>query len=199
MTPQEALEPMAIAGLGNPGKKYARTRHNLGFLTVEQLARMAGLSFKDNKTLGCKIARGTLDDREVVLMLPQTYMNDSGWAVRRVLDYYKMSPAQLIVVTDDTALHFGHLRVRCGGSSGGHNGLKSLEAYLGTREFKRLRMGVGGKKPDEELADYVLSDFAPEEAAGLEEYLQRGAEVLKSLVTEPITQVMNRVNTRITM
>lgn len=160
---------------------------------------MMDVSFKENKTLGCKLARGIIDGREVTLLLPQTYMNESGWAVRRYLDYYKLAPDTLVVVSDDTALSFGHLRLRAGGSSGGHNGLKSLETHLGTREFMRLRMGVGGKPPEQLLADYVLSDFSQEENALLGEYVKRGASVLRSLVTEPVTQVMNRVNTKLTL
>jgi peptidyl-tRNA hydrolase, PTH1 family len=195
----EAAEPLTIVGLGNPGKKYARTRHNLGFLTVEELAGRMNWSFKEDKSLGCKLARGIIDGREVALMLPQTYMNDSGWAVRRYLDYYKMTAGQIIVVSDDTALVYGHLRLRSDGSSGGHNGLKSLEAHLGTSEFIRLRMGVGSKPVGQPLADYVLSDFTQEEIAALDEFVKRGASVLKSLVTEPVTQVMNRVNTKLTL
>lgn len=194
-----AAETLTIVGLGNPGKKYAGTRHNLGFLTVEELAGMMNVSFKENKSLGCKLARGIIEGREVVLLLPQTYMNESGWAVRRYLDYYKLTTDDIIIVSDDTALSFGHIRLRTGGSSGGHNGLKSLETHLGTREFIRLRMGVGSKPAELPLADYVLSDFSQEEHASLGEYVKRGASVLKSLVTEPVTQVMNRVNTKLTL
>ena len=160
---------------------------------------MMNVSFKEDKSLGCKLARGIIEGREVMLMLPQTFMNESGWAVRRYLDYYKLTVGNIVVVSDDTALSFGHLRLRTGGSSGGHNGLKSLETHLGTREFIRLRMGVGSKPEEQPLADYVLSDFSQEENAALGDFVKRGASVLKSLVTEPVTQVMNRVNTKLTL
>src|SRR5262249_26377728 len=112
-------------------------------MVVEELARELNLSFKEDKHLTCQIAKGKAGNREVALLLPQTFMNESGWTVRGYLNYYKMTPAEIIVVYDDTDMEFGRLRIRCQGSSGGHNGLKSIILHLGTQEFIRLKMGVG--------------------------------------------------------
>lgn len=195
----EAVQSLAIIGLGNPGRKYAYTRHNLGFMVVEELARQLDLSFKADSSLNSLIAKGRSSGRAVDLLLPQTFMNESGWSVRRYLDYYKMAAAQIIVVCDDTALKFGQLRLRSEGSSGGHNGLKSISVHLGTHEFIRLKMGVGSKEVGQPLADYVLSNFNSAEMAVLDEFIKKGAAALKLLMTEPLTQVMNRVNIKLTL
>lgn len=196
---ENALQPLAIIGLGNPGRKYANTRHNLGFMVVEELAKLLNLSFKEDKHLNSYIAKGKKSEREVSLLLPQTFMNESGWAVRGYLDYYKMTAAQIIIVCDDTALEFGQLRIRSQGSSGGHNGLKSIEMHLGTYQFIRLKMGVGSNEIGQSLAEYVLSDFNREEVAVLDKFIKSGAEALKSLMTETLEQVMNKVNTKLTL
>jgi peptidyl-tRNA hydrolase, PTH1 family len=186
--------PLAIIGLGNPGEQYARTRHNLGFMVVEELARELQLTFKTDKRLASLIAKGRIESREVDLLLPQTFMNESGWAVRRYLDYYKMTPGQILVVSDDSDMKFGRLRIRSQGSSGGHNGLESIMMHLGTKEFIRLKMGVGRSEFGQPLAEYVLSEFNAEEKAALDEFIKRGVEALKWLTTEPLMQAMNRVN-----
>lgn len=196
---ENALQPLAIIGLGNPGRKYANTRHNLGFMVVEELAKLLNLSFKEDKHLNSYIAKGKKSEREVSLLLPQTFMNESGWAVRGYLDYYKMTAAQIMIVCDDTALEFGQLRIRSQGSSGGHNGLKSIEMHLGTHQFIRLKMGVGSNEIGQSLAEYVLSDFNREEVAVLDKFIKSGAEALKSLMTETLEQVMNKVNTKLTL
>jgi PTH1 family peptidyl-tRNA hydrolase len=109
---EEAIQPLTIIGLGNPGVKYVRTRHNLGFMVVEELAKQLGWQFKADKNLNCLMASGRIGNRKVDLILPQTFMNESGWTIRRYLDYYKMPTAEMIVVCDDTALPFGQLRLR---------------------------------------------------------------------------------------
>lgn len=194
---EDAVLPLVIIGLGNPGKYYANTRHNLGFMVVEELARELKLTFKVDKHLTSLIAKAKTGCRNVDLLLPQTFMNESGWAVRRYLDYYKMGPAQIIVVNDDTDLKYGQLRIRSQGASGGHNGLKSIAMHLGTNEFIRLKMGVGRGEFGQPLAEYVLSEFNTEEKAALDAFIKSGAEALKLLMTEPLTQVMNRVNTKL--
>lgn len=196
---EEAVLPLAIFGLGNPGNKYAYTRHNLGFIVVDELARQLNLSFKADRHLSSLIAKGKEGSREVDLLLPQTFMNESGWAVRRYLDYYKMTAAQIIVVCDDTALKFGQLRIRSQGSSGGHNGLKSIEMHLGTHGFIRLKMGVGSNEIRQSLAEYVLSDFNSEETLVLDNFVKSGVAALKLLMTETLTQAMNQVNTKLTL
>lgn len=187
-----------IVGLGNPGKKYEVTRHNLGFLVVKALARRLGLGFKEERSFSAYSARAAVDGQVVHLLLPTTYMNNSGMAVRRYLDYYKLAAEQLVVVADDVALDFGTLRLRPGGSAGGHNGLRSIQEQMGTTEYIRLRMGIGdhrrAEEPQASLADYVLGDFTQGEVIQLEEFIDQGAQVLLRLLKEPIGSVMNSAN-----
>lgn len=186
-----------VIGLGNPGKQYLLTRHNIGFLVVEAVARSKGWSFKDDKRFGAHVAKGSTEHGTLHVLMPTTYMNESGRAVRAYLDYYKLSSNDIIIVADDVALPFGHTRVRMMGSSGGHNGLKSLEAYLGTAKYVRVRMGVDKKPPFIPLADYVLSSFSPSELVKLPAFVEHGADVVGRLLTEDIAHVMNAVNTRL--
>lgn len=185
-----------IVGLGNPGEKYANTRHNMGFLVLQTFAQMNALNFKEEKQFHALVAKGKQDETIIHLLLPLTYMNESGRAVHRYLNFYRLHVSDLIVVVDDTALPFGQMRLRPLGSAGGHNGLKSIETYLGTREYIRLRIGIGQNLKDETLADYVLGKFNNEEIAALPEIVQEGSLILKSLMSESITHVMNRVNTK---
>lgn len=194
----DAERKIVFVGLGNPGKKYANTRHNYGFKVVEALAGTLGLVLHENKHYHAMTAKGRVQETEVHLLLPLTFMNASGQAVRQYLDYYKLMPRQIVVVCDDTALEFGQLRLRPQGSSGGHNGLRSVALHLGTERFARLRMGIGSKSGSQPLADYVLSDFSAEEKTLLDEYIKEGADALQSLITETIARVMGRVNTKLT-
>lgn len=196
MGEQQQLHTIVV-GLGNPGKQYQLTRHNIGFLVAETIASAQGWGYKDEKRFNALVAKGNFGKGTLHLLMPTTYMNESGRAVRAYLDYYKLSSNDLIVVTDDVALPFGHIRVRTMGSSGGHNGLKSLEAHIGTPNYKRVRMGVDKKPPFIPLADYVLSPFAPAELIKLPAFVEQGAEITKRLVTEDIASVMNSVNTRL--
>jgi len=182
---------LVFIGLGNPGKKYAGTRHNFGFLVVEALAQSLGLDLQESKFFEAKVAKGrygTKDCQELVelhLLMPLTYMNESGKSVRRYLDYYKLATSEIVVVCDDTALKLGDLRLRSQGSSGGHNGLKSIAAHMGTEQYARLRMGIGSKMDQQSLADYVLDDFKADEISMLNESIKKGEGILKSLVSEP--------------
>jgi len=186
-----------IAGLGNPGKKYARTRHNLGFMVVEELAKKHGISFKEENEFGAKVAKGAIGEQPIHLLMPTTYMNESGRAIRRCLDFYKVTPAELLVVADDVAIPYGELRLRQMGSSGGHNGLKNIELHLSTQQYPRLRMGIGRQLGEgQPLADYVLGNFTPEELDSLTDFVQRGVDILERLTRETITHVMNTSNTR---
>lgn len=190
----ETTEPRILyVGLGNPGKNYANTKHNIGFMVLEELAKSLGLTWQENQKFNAKTAKGSVNNRPVDLMMPLTFMNLSGTAVKQFLDYYKMDASQLIVVCDDAALPYGHLRARSQGSSGGQNGLKSIISSLGTQEFARLRMGIGEARPGQDLADYVLSGFDAKEKTSLDEFIKRGATVLKALSVEPITTVMNDI------
>lgn len=187
-------ETRVIAGLGNPGKNYELTRHNLGFLVVEVLAEKLGWEFRESKEFNSRVAKGKIAENTVYLLLPQTYMNESGRAVRQFLNFYKIPPSSLVVVADDVAIPFGETRLRRMGSSGGHNGLKSIELHLGTRDYPRLRMGVGSEFTNMSLADHVLSGFTADELSRLPDFVKKGATALERLMTESIAHVMNSNN-----
>ncbi len=180
-----------VVGLGNPGKEYERTRHNLGFLVIERLAEEWGIPLKKERKFLGWMGRGKVGERDLILLMPTTYMNESGRAVQKVCHYYQLAPNEVAVIADDAALPFEELRLRGGGSSGGHNGLKSIEQALGTQNYVRLRMGVGHRG---ELTSHVLGPFNREEGEALPALLQRGAEVVVRLAKEPLELVMNDVN-----
>lgn len=172
-------EIFLIVGLGNPGKAYEDTRHNAGFKAVKQLAEKAGCVFKPDLELAKgQIAHGMIGGKRALLLLPMTYMNNSGYSVRLCADYFKIPHHHLIVVVDDVALPFGKLRLRTEGSSGGHNGLKSIESHLQTQNYPRLRIGVG-HDPQSQLADYVLGKFTEEEKNALNETLKKAVSVIE--------------------
>ncbi|MGZ3632973.1 MAG: aminoacyl-tRNA hydrolase [Parachlamydiaceae bacterium] len=186
-----------VVGLGNPGQKYEFTRHNIGYLVGKALARVLGFTLKEEKRFHALVAKGRYQGKVLHLVLPLTYMNASGRAVEAYLNFYKLGPKALIVVCDDVELPFGQLRLRAKGSSGGHNGLKSIESHLGTRDYLRLKMGVGKELQSATLAEYVLDLFKPEELANLETFIVKAMEVVKSLMSEPEAIVMNKVNVSI--
>jgi PTH1 family peptidyl-tRNA hydrolase len=191
---QTDLQPLLIVGLGNPGPQYEWTRHNIGFLVVQEFAHRLGWSLKEDRRFHARVAKGVSENQTIHLLLPLTYMNLSGNAVRRYVDYFKIPLDRIIIVTDDIALAFGQLRLRPMGSAGGHNGLKSIEASLGTSHYKRLRMGIG--HPGEKmLANYVLETFNHTEQKELPTFIDRGVEVLKRLLKESFSHVMTSVNT----
>lgn len=183
-----------VIGLGNPGPKYEHTRHNIGALVAKALVRPLGWSFKEEKRFHALVAKGIYRGKVLHVVLPQTYMNVSGQAVGAYLNYYKLKPEAMLAVCDDVELPFGQLRLRSQGRSGGHNGLKSIEAHLGTREYLRLKMGVGKELANATLAEYVLDLFKPDEFAKLESFIGQGVEVVSDLLSEPSAAVMNRVN-----
>ena len=182
-----------FVGLGNPGKKYEMTRHNIGFLTIKLLSHDLGVSLREDKRFLGWVAKKQTAELTVHLLLPATYMNESGNAVKRYVDFYKLHPEQIVIVTDDIALPFGQLRLRKQGSAGGHNGMKSVQAHLGTTHYARLRMGIG-EMEEGSLVDYVLDMFTQEERTALPEFIEKGASVLKRLLSEDINHVMNDVN-----
>lgn len=189
-----------IVGLGNPGKKYEATRHNLGFRVVKALAHRMGWGFKEDKQFASLVIRGRINGTIVHLVLPLTYMNNSGIAVRQYLDYFKLGVQDLVVVVDDVALPCGQLRLRVGGGSGGHNGLKNIGQMLGTGQYVRLRVGIGPlveeARQNLELVDYVLGVFTEAEEEHLRDVIELGVDTLMGLVKEPVTQIMNRVNVK---
>lgn len=183
-----------FVGLGNPGPEYEMTRHNAGFLVVRSFASQAGWHFKEEKRFNAFVAKGLIDGQAVHLILPLTYMNRSGLAVKSYLDFYKLGSDCLTVVVDDISLPFGKLKLKPAGSAGGHNGLKSIECFLATASYMRLKMGIGhpGKRI---LADYVLEPFSSEELQHLMGFVDHGVHVLKCLMKESTDKVMKMVNT----
>jgi len=171
-----------IVGLGNPGTIYENTRHNFGFIVVRAFAKKWGWTFKINAALKGQIASGRLGTFKVTLLLPTTYMNSSGQAVKRVLDYYEIDLSHLIVLTDDIALDFGVLRFRERGSSGGHKGLKNIEFCLGTQNYQRLRFGIGSCQ-EGCLEDYVLALFTGKEKKLLPKVVDKGTDFLDKWLT----------------
>ncbi len=182
-----------IAGLGNPGREYEGTRHNVGFMALDQLADRLGIEIGE-KAHRALIGKGRIEGKRVLLVKPQTYMNRSGESLRQVLDYYKEEPSSLIVVYDDISLDPGAIRIRGKGSAGGHNGVKSIIAHLGTQEFARIRIGVGAKPPRMDLADYVLGHFSGDDMRRIEEACRDGAAAAAVMITEGIETAMNRFN-----
>jgi PTH1 family peptidyl-tRNA hydrolase len=191
---QEQSKELVIVGLGNPGKKYQLTRHNIGERVIRALAETLQLRFKEEGRFEAEIARGTYKGCKVSLIFPHTYMNESGRALKRYLDYHKLTSNEVVVVCDDSDLPFGVFRLRTQGSSGGHNGLKSIESYLNTRAYIRLRMGIGAKGLDQDLAEHVLGKIAPEEMNRMRSFIEDGVKWLLRLVCEDVHLLMNDVN-----
>lgn len=182
-----------IAGLGNPGKQYARTRHNVGFEVIDLLADRMGISVEEKKFKGL-YGKGMLAGERVVLLKPQTYMNLSGESLREAADFYKVEPEHIVVIHDDIDLEPGQLRLRAKGSAGGHNGLKNIIAHLGTQEFPRVKVGVGAKPKGMDLADYVLGHFSKGEQAMMEEAYREAEDAVELLLSEGMEKAMNRYN-----
>ena len=183
-----------IAGLGNPGKQYAQTRHNVGFDTIDILANKYNISV-DTKKHKALCGKGMIEGQKVVLAKPQTFMNLSGESVRELVDFYKIDPEEeLIVIYDDISLEPGQLRIRPKGSAGGHNGIKNIIAHLGTQVFKRVKVGVGEKPKGYDLADYVLGHFTKEEQAIFAERFDEVYDAVQLIVMGDITEAMNRHN-----
>jgi len=184
-----------IVGLGNPTKTYDGTRHNIGFAVIDQLAADCGICV-DEKKHKAKIGRGHIGGKKIILAKPQTYMNLSGESVRALIDYYKVSEDELIIIYDDTSLDIGQIRIRGKGSAGGHNGIKSIISHLGTMEFPRIKVGIGNKPQGWDLADYVLSKFKEEEKDIMEEAVKSADNAIRLIITEGINEAMNRYNVR---
>ncbi len=183
-----------IVGLGNPGAEYAHTRHNVGFWTIDLLAKRHGIALKTRR-YHSKLGVGQIHGVAVALAKPQTYMNLSGEAARALLHAYHLKPEQMLIVFDDIWLEPGVVRVRAKGSAGGHNGMKSIIGEVGTEAFPRVRIGVGQPPENIDLADYVLSEPSPDERERLLHAVQRAADACEAWLTEPIEQVMSRYNT----
>jgi peptidyl-tRNA hydrolase, PTH1 family len=182
-----------VAGLGNPGRTYEGTRHNVGFAVVDCLAARHGLGLVASRVPAVE-ARWRVGDEVVLLVKPLTFMNLSGEAVAGLVRYYRIDVPDLLVVCDDVNLPLGRLRARGSGSEGGHNGLRSVADQLGTIEYARLRVGVGRGDTRRDLADHVLARFAPEEMAGVEDAVTRSADAVELWVTHGLGTVMSTFN-----
>ena len=191
---KKTSETWLIVGLGNPGKDYERTRHNCGFRAVDLLA----------DKLGCKIDKGKFqglygqtmyEGKKLMLLKPQTYMNLSGRSVLQLSAYFSIPPQRIIVLFDDISLEPGRIRVRANGSAGGHNGIKSIIAELGSQEFPRVKIGVGGKAhPEQDLADHVLSGFSAQEEKALAVSLKNAADAALAIIDHGVPEAANRFN-----
>jgi PTH1 family peptidyl-tRNA hydrolase len=181
-----------VVGLGNPGRQYAETRHNVGWMVLDRIADRAGLSGRVRARDAASVMRGRLDELEIVLVKPTTYMNLSGEAVRKVLARERAPLSDLLVVVDDFALPLGRLRVRGEGSAGGHNGLRSIITELGTQRFARLRVGIGD--PGRRAVDHVLSRFEPDERPTLDRVLEGSAQAVEDWAREGTDRAGSRWN-----
>lgn len=185
-----------IAGLGNPGSRYANTRHNIGFLVLDVLASRRRIPWRERKgfvTIGSQAWRGT----RILLVKPQTYMNRSGRAVAAMLEEARATAESLVVVHDDMDLSFEAMKLKRGGGSGGHRGVESILEELGSDRFLRVKMGIGRPAAEQESEDYVLGAFSAEEAARLQALLVRGADALECVIEQGVDRAMNLFNTRI--
>ena len=189
-----------IAGLGNPGNDYTGTRHNIGFLLVEQLAAGWKAQWKAEKKFTARLARTEQDGRKIILCQPQTFMNASGEAIGALAGFYQIPVAKVLVVTDDADLPLGQIRMRARGSSGGHHGLESVEQQLATRDYPRLRLGIGRRADDDrEITDYVLGRFTAEERKTVEDVLARAGQQVECWWSAGIEAAMNQFNGAVTV
>jgi PTH1 family peptidyl-tRNA hydrolase len=187
--------PELIVGLGNPEPKYDNTRHNIGFAAVDELAKVWQMPLKENKRFQGLFSEGvTPGGQKVRLLKPLTYMNRSGQSVRAVTDWYKVEPRSVLVIYDDMDLPVGRLRMRLSGSAGGHNGMKSIIAHLGSQEFPRLRIGIGKSDGEKTTISHVLGKFAPAEFKATEEILSISVKAIELSLKAGIEQSMNRYN-----
>ncbi len=180
--------------LGNPGKQYENTRHNIGFLTADALEKRYGV--KINK-LRYRALTGEvkIGGQRVLVIKPQTYMNLSGEAVKLAGGFYKIPPDHVLVISDDVSLPLGKLRIRAGGSAGGHNGLKNIIAHLGTDQFPRIKVGVGAPAhPDHEMVDWVIGNFTPQERKTVDEAIEKVLDAVECLIEKGVSETQNRFN-----
>jgi peptidyl-tRNA hydrolase, PTH1 family len=184
-----------VVGLGNPGENYARTRHNLGFMVADLLAARLGSKFKAHRRSGAEVVTGRLAGHSVVLAKPRCYMNESGRQVGPLAKFYSVPPADIIVVHDDLDLEFGRIRLKIGGGEGGHNGLRSLVAALGTKDFQRVRIGIGRPPGRKDPAAFVLENFTAAERVEVPTICEQAADATELLIELGLEPAQNRVHT----
>ena len=186
-----------IVGLGNPGREYKNSRHNVGFDVIEKLAQQEHIDVLEKKHKAV-IGKGFVAGEKCILAKPQTFMNLSGESVRLLLDYYKVdSTAELIVISDDVSLDLGQIRIRKKGSAGGHNGLKNIIAHMGHDTFIRVKVGVGEKPEGHDLVDHVLGHFTGPEREVMDEAIERAADAVRAIIAEGPDAAMNKFNGKV--
>ena len=183
-----------IVGLGNPGADYAKTRHNAGFLLVENLAAQWKAGWNNERKFAARMAKANHGGKKVLLCEPQTFMNLSGESVAAVMQFYQLPSENILVVVDDADLPLGEIRLRPGGGSGGHHGLESVAQHLGSKEYARLRIGIGRKNEARQITGHVLGKFSADESALLEKVLERAAMQLECWLTAGLQKAMNQFN-----
>jgi PTH1 family peptidyl-tRNA hydrolase len=189
--------PQLIVGLGNPEPKYDKTRHNIGFDAVDALARRTQISWNENRRFQAMVGEGRgIHGDKIRLLKPLTYMNRSGQAMRAAIDWYKLPPESVLVIYDDMDLPVGRLRMRLSGSAGGHNGMKSAIAHLGTQNFPRLRIGIGKTSEDQDTIGHVLGRFSPKEAQIMAEVLPLVLDTVEVALKQGVAKAMSLYNSR---
>ena len=183
-----------IVGLGNPGRRYRSTPHSVGFEVLDELAERLGVRLRSNFRFNARLSRAVVDGNDLLLMKPQTYMNNSGTAVAAVLRYHRLETSDMIVVVDDADLELGRLRIRAKGSSGGHKGLGSVAEAAGGGNFIRVRLGIGRGNAEQDLVTRVLSRFASEERAKMDDTVKRAADAVLAIVRNGLDRAMNEFN-----
>jgi PTH1 family peptidyl-tRNA hydrolase len=182
-----------IVGLGNPGKQYEQTRHNVGFMVIDKLSKELSIPLDRQKFNGI-YGMGHISGEKIILLKPLTYMNLSGECIRPLMDYYEINDDEMVVIYDDLDLPVGKIRLRTKGSAGGHNGIKSMILHLGTQEFNRIRVGIDRPNNGMKISDYVLGQFTEEEAQGVSEAIDRSANACEKWLSTSFVQVMNDYN-----
>lgn len=184
-----------VVGLGNPGKDYANTRHNVGFDTIDLLGERNNITINKIKFKSV-YGEGTINGEKVILVKPQTYMNNSGETVRDIYNFFKAPIGNIIVIVDDIDIEFSTVRVKSKGSAGSHNGLKSIINLMGNQNFPRVKIGIGTKKPKQDLASFVLSKFSKEERVLIEESMVTAAESVETIINYDVDKAMNEFNSK---
>jgi peptidyl-tRNA hydrolase, PTH1 family len=194
----DLLIPQLIVGLGNPGPKYEGTRHNIGFVAIDALAKVWNINLSENKKFQGWFGEGLAPgNQKMRLLKPTTYMNNSGQAIRAVLDWYKIPPEAVLVVYDDMDLDVGRIRLRLSGSAGGQNGMKSAIAHLGTQNFPRLRIGIGSKAVSGDAISHVLGTFTPAEKSLIVEVIDLTVGAVETALTQGVEKSMSLYNNRV--
>jgi len=187
-------EPLLVVGLGNPGDNYTRTRHNVGFMVADLLAVRLGSTFKAHKRSGAEVVSGRLAGHSVVVAKPRCFMNESGRQVGPLAKFYSIAPADIVVIHDDLDLDFGRIRLKLGGGEGGHNGLRSVAAALGTKDFQRVRIGIGRPPGRKDPASFVLENFTAAERGEVATIYEQAADATESLIELGLEPAQNRVH-----